>query len=136
MHLSLHSLKVGLATIISLWMAVLACFMGCTLPALANSRSTHGSPMADMENCHHSGGKAPANPANRKPVPGGAMSCCPLEITLAPRPDTATLAISPTQDFPPSFRLLTVRLYSSVELVPSVWHSGRDTLLKTLLLRI
>src|SRR5277367_387357 len=103
MRLTLHTFKGWLATIISLWMAVLACLMGCTLPALADSHASHVSaiakseagtiaespagspakrgepePMADMECCHHSGGKSPVKPGDGKPVPGGRMSCCPL----------------------------------------------------------
>jgi hypothetical protein len=151
-----HTLKAAMATIISLWMAVLACFMGRALPALANSGSIHSlfhadsiqknvaeesqpGPIADMESCpHHSGGKVPGKPSDREPVPGGRMSCCPLEITVAPKWDMATLEIVPARDLvlASHFDLVTVRFYSSVELVPSVWHSGRDTLLQTRLLRV
>jgi len=118
------------STVISVWMAVLACFMGCTLPALANrSRS---APMADMDHCHHSG-KSPGNHDNKP----GPVSCCPLEITVAPKPDTAALAIAPTLSFAlaSGFELPRVS-FDLVELVPSVSHGGRDTLLKTRLLRI
>jgi hypothetical protein len=157
MRLAWQSLRVGIATAISLWMAVLACFMGCAMPALANP-GTHDSriqlsaaesqsapvstpvsgPMAGMENCpHHSGGSTPAKPADGKSAPG-RMSCCPLEITVATKPDTSALAIALAQDFLPAshFPLQTVGFYFSVELAPPVFHSGRDTLLKTRLLRI
>jgi hypothetical protein len=156
-----HALRAGIATAISLWMGVLACFMGCTLPVLA-SPGTHDSstrqvaaesqparmsvpmsvpmsgPMASMENCpHHSGGSAPTKPADGKSAPD-RMSCCPLEITIGSKPDSSALAIALAQDFVPAshFPLQTVRIYSSVEPVPSVFHSGRDTLLKTRLLRV
>ena len=41
--------------------------------------------MAGMENCphHHSGGSAPAKPHGEKPVHGGNMPCCPVEVTVA-----------------------------------------------------
>jgi hypothetical protein len=154
--LPLHAFKVATATIISLWMAALACFMGCTLPALANSGSSNISsiraalirvnlsdqsqsqPMANMEHCHHSGSKSPAAPNHGQPVPGSGMSCCPLEITVAPKPHAAPLAVAPAPDFvlPSHFVLPTIRFYDSVEFVPTISHSGRDTLLKTSLLRI
>jgi hypothetical protein len=168
----LHTLKGWMATIISLWMAVLACLMGCALPALADSHAIHTSaartivaetvagtsavtsaggpakrgepePMADMECCHHSGGQAPTKPGDGKPVPGGTMSCCPLEITIAPKWEPAALSLATrsfatTQDFVLACDgdLVGIRFFHSVEVVPPVWHSGRDTLLKTRLLRI
>jgi len=136
MNSRLHILKTGLATTISLWMAFLACFMGCTLPALTSARSMHASSMAEMP-CHHSSG-VPGTPADQKHAPAsGAMSCCPLEITVAPKPDTATLAFLPTQVLLDSDSLLLPhQFHSSVELAPSIWHTGRDTLLKIRLLRI
>jgi len=64
-----HTFRAGIATANSLWMAVLACFMGCTQPALANSGSIKASSaqetvadqnlsgtMANMGNCHDPGG--------------------------------------------------------------------------------
>jgi|SRR5580658_2410966 hypothetical protein len=157
-----RAFRSAVATVISLWMAVLACLMGCTLPSLANSAPAKAattdssltnasslpanSPepsqmdlMAGMENCpHHSAGNAPAKQSDRKPVRGGVMSCCPVEVTVASKPDIATLQISPARSFvlQSHFSLAQVRLHHAVELVPSVWHSGRDTLLATHLLRI
>jgi hypothetical protein len=152
MHLPLRTFKAGIATVISLWMAVLACFMGCALPALANPDPFHTSsiqksvaehtlsePMANMQDCpHHSGGNAPGKPSDRKPVPAGGISCCPLEVTVAPKANPAALGIAPAHAFVlvSNFHLVTVRLYRSVEIIPSVWHSGRDTLLETHLLRV
>ena len=162
MRSPINKLRSTLAAGLAVWLAVLACLMGCTLPSLASSgplsvsttkvstvgaASVHeraveqGQPdvMADMPNCpHHSGGNAPAKHNDRKPVRGGGMSCCPVEVTVASKPDTAALQISPARYFvlESHFSLPTVRFYHSAELVPSVWHSGRDTLLETHLLRI
>ena len=162
---------------LSLWLAALACLVGCTIPILANAgsiqattihntRSIHettsirensaeqdqpGQPdlMAGMENCpHHSGGNAPAKPGPAKPnptksnnpkrVPGGGMSCCPVEVTVASKPDTVRLEIAPAGNFvlAPDLRLTTIRFFHSVEFVPPALQSGRDTLLETHLLRI
>jgi hypothetical protein len=157
-----RTFRAAVATTVSLWMAVLACLMGCTLPSLANpaplnvlttdasSLNASSLPansadkiqpdlMAGMENClHHSGGNAPARHNDRKPVRGGAMPCCPVEVTVASKPNIATLQISPARSvvLQSHFSLAQVRIHQSVEFVPSVWHSGRDTILAIHLLRI
>jgi hypothetical protein len=157
MRSRLQSFRAAVATVVSLWMAVLACVMGCTLPSLGNSGANNPSSgnaaavransgeqsqtdvMAGMKNCpHHSGGNAPAKRNERKPVRGGGMSCCPVEVTVASKPERATLQISSARSFvlESHFSLLTVRFYHAAELVPSVWQSGRDTLLETHLLRV
>jgi hypothetical protein len=65
------------------------------------------------------------------------MSCCPLEVTIAPKPDSHAAADLPTHDIVilPAFQILTLPWESSFVAVP-VFHSGRDTLLQTRLLRI
>jgi hypothetical protein len=152
MHSTLQILKAGTATGVSLWMAVLACLMGCTQPALANtptivdasSSQKHSADhsksglMADMENCHHSGGNSSAPPNDRKPASNGPVSCCPLEITVTPKWDTTKPGIAPARDFVPSsdFHFEAIRFSGPVEFAESLWHSGRDTLLETHLLRI
>ena|SRR5580704_2116801 len=158
----LRTFRSAVATAVSLWMAVLACLMGCTIPSLANSAplnvSTTGSLlinafslsansaepsqpdlMAGMENCpHHSAGNAPAKHNDRKPVRGGAMSCCPVEVTVASKPNIATLQIFPARSFVLRSHsgLALVRFHHAAESVPPLWHSGRDTLLETHLIRI
>ncbi len=140
-----------MATGISLWMAALACLIGCTLPSFATSDLIRASAihknsaeqsqpdlMANMENCpHHSGGNTPAKQNDGKPFRGG-MSCCPVEVTVASKPDTVTLHIDAARDFvlESDFSLMAVRFLHSVEFVPLSWRSGRDTLLETQLLRI
>jgi len=152
MRLPFHTFRAVVATGVSLWMAVLACLMGCTLPMLAGSGantapSAHlnsaeqNQPdlMADMPNCpHHSGSNAPAKPNEPTPVRGGGMSCCPVEVTVTSKSATVTLHIAPASDFvrASDFTLATIRIFHSAEFVPPVWHSGRDTLLETQLLRI
>jgi hypothetical protein len=142
--------RAGVAAGLSLWMAVLACFVGCTLPAFAKPESSSASVqeplahptqadlMADMENCphHHSEGDAPAKPNGGKPVHGGAMSCCPLEITVNQKWTPTALGIVPHVVLMQSNVSLTVQFHSAMEFESPVWHSGRDTLLETRLLRI
>jgi hypothetical protein len=152
MRLPIHALRAAVGSGLSIWLAVLACLMGCTLPSLASggpvkasvareNSADQNSPdlMAGMENCpHHSGGNAPAKPNEPKPIRGGGMSCCPVEVTVAAKPATVTLDTAPSNDFvlAPDFTVAIIRFFHSVEFVPPVWHSGRDTLLETQLLRI
>jgi hypothetical protein len=105
------------------------------LPILAEHQS---GAMTSME-CCHSGGKSHSKPSDGKSAPSQqAMSCCPLEATVASKLGAATMDIAPTQRSVPTLKLdlATTWFYHSVELAPPVWHSGRDTLLATRLLRI
>jgi len=152
MRLRFPTFRAAVAAGLSVWMAVLACLIGCTVPILANSGSINPSSthqdstkqsqpdlMADMPDCpHHSGGNAPAKQNDPKPVRGGGKSCCPVEVTVTSKPVAAKLQIAPAGDFvlAPDFSLATIRSFHSAEFVPPVWHSGRDTLLETGLLRI
>jgi hypothetical protein len=148
-----HTFRAVLATGLSLWMAVVACLIGCTLPSFASTGLISGTAvheksgdrsqpdlMANMENCpHHSGGNVPAKRDDGKPVPrGGGMSCCPVEVTVASKPETVILHVATARDFvgESDLRLMTVRFFRSVDFVPHFWRSGRDTLLETRLLRI
>jgi hypothetical protein len=66
------------------------------------------------------------------------MSCCPVEVTLASKPQPVTLHVALTthplliEDFTPA----TVRVFHATEFAPLLQHNGRDTLLQTQLLRI
>ncbi len=150
MYCPIHKLRSVVAMGLSAWLAVLACLMGCTLPGLASARggnvpaaqenSAEQDLMAAMENCphHHLAESAPAKPKDGKPAHGGNMSCCPVEVTVASKPDTAKLTITLLHVFvlPSDADLVTTRFYHAAERVPPVPHGGRDTLLETHLLRI
>jgi hypothetical protein len=66
------------------------------------------------------------------------MSCCPVEVIVASKPQTTTPHISPARFFvlQSRFSLATIPLYHPAEVVASALHSGRHTLLATHLLRI
>lgn len=154
MRLPFHNFRAAMATGLSLWMAVLACLVGCTLPSLANSSSISFTPpaihrssaeqtrpdvMANMENCpRHSANNAPVKPHDHKPAPGGGMSCCPVEVTVASKQDTATLHVAPVRAFvsESDLSLVTIRSFHPVEFLPPASRNGRDTLLATHLLRV
>jgi hypothetical protein len=148
-----HTFRAAVATGLSLWMAVLACLIGCTIPTFANitasikassiyqSSTEQSQPdlMAGMENCpHHSTSNAPTKQDNPKPARGGGMSCCPVEVTVASKPNTLILHAAVARDFTleSGFSSMTPRFFHSVGYVPPLLHSGRDTLLETRLLRI
>jgi hypothetical protein len=144
-----HIMKAGIATVVSLWMGVLACALGCqqqTLPAIPDASSLQENSaahnqlrlMLNMESCHHSGGTSPAQPKDGKPDSNKGVSCCPLEITLIQKWDTTAPGIAPSHDFVSSsdFALLATGFSEPVEFAPPILCSGRDTLLQTHLLRI
>ena len=133
--------KATAAIAISVWMGLLACLAGC-LPAFARGASPQISgkcdvakqdQMANMECCHRTD-----NPSHdkKKQSPENA-SCCPLDATLIQKGDAPRLAAAasvhvPFVDYHFALRQSSRRLESS----QTIWHSGRDTLLETHLLRI
>src|ERR1700722_6692208 len=148
MSVAFPPLRSVIASGLSLWMALLACLMGCTVPALARTGADHAAAlhersadgrqpdvMADMPNCpHHSTGSVPAQ---QKPA-GGRMSCCPVEVTVTSKPHPVTLHVAPISHsfLTPDFTLAPVRVFLSAKFAPLLEHSGRHTLLQTGLLRI
>jgi hypothetical protein len=94
--------------------------------------------MAGMEICHHSGGNSSVPPSDKQPASNGALSCCPLEITVTQKWDTAQLRITPAPDFALSsnFHFEVTRFSRVAEFAQVISHKGRDTLLESHLLRI
>jgi hypothetical protein len=147
-----QTFRAAVATGISLWIAFLACLIGCNVPGFANfglvsasslheNSSEQNEPdlMANMENCpHHSGNNVPSKQNGGKPIRGDRMSCCPVEVTVASKPDTATLHVAATHHFvlASDLGLMSVRFFHPAEFAPLFGRSGRDTLLETQLLRI
>jgi len=140
-----------LAAALSFWMAAAACVIGCMQPLLVNAapqdeasigqdhsqNQAHAGPMPDMDCCNHE--KSPSGPASDKKPHHEAVSCCPLDAR-----------VTPAQKFaPPSAIAFKSDVVSSAEfnfpfplsrrsflIDDALWHSGRDTLLKTHVLRI
>ena len=150
-----------LAAALSFWMAAAACVIGCMQPVLApvltnaapqkevapqkeasiaqsHSRNqAHAAAMPDMDCCNHE--KTPSDPATDKKPHHQAVSCCPLDarVTRAQKWEPASAIafkgepVSTTEfDFP--FALFR----HSFVIDHALWHGGRDTLLKTHVLRI
>ena len=136
----------------------MACLMGCTQPVLADAKASSSATsnsatssrpataqtsasevqadeMVGMENCPHSGHHN--SKSDDKQTPTNSISCCPLEVTVASKPEIAKqIAIAPDFVPVPNFDLAAPRIYFSEETASIVFHTGRDTLLKTQLLRI
>jgi hypothetical protein len=144
MRLTWHIVKAGTAVGVSLWIAVVACVMGCTLPAITGSQASvatnHGRTglLPDMEGCQHSSGRRPAPGKDKKPVPNSAASCFPVEITLTQKlnPEATRAAVSNDFVQPANFALMDSGFSAMLETAPPIAHTGRDTLLETHLLRI
>jgi hypothetical protein len=68
----------------------------------------------------------------------GALSCCPLEITVTQKWDTANFRIASAPDFALSsdFHFQITRFSRPAEFAQVISHTGRDTLLESHLLRI
>jgi len=137
------------ATVLSLWLGFLACVLGCAQPVLASTRSSHTQicePQAAAKEddsgkiadagpcCHHNGGASQKNKQGAQTV-----SCCPLDATLIQNQDP----VSPISGHSYLVVLILLVLRPSFQLSatnetnpPTVWHAGRDVLLKVHILRI
>ena len=70
--------------------------------------------MASVGNCpHHSGSNAPAKQRHGKPVRSGGTSCYLVEVTVASKPEKATLHVAVARDFvvESDFSLMAVRFF-------------------------
>src|SRR5712671_2089036 len=151
-----------LAIVLSFWIAVAACVIGCMQPVLARSEPSipqHQWPnrpnqssnrphqssnrlqsglIADTDCCHHESPSAPAN--DHKRSPHESMSCCPLDarVPAAQKLSTAPPASAYENDAVSSieFRFAFTAFSHPAACAHAFWHSGRDPLLKAHVLRI
>jgi hypothetical protein len=136
------------ATALSLWIGFLACVLGCAQPVLSSTTHAHAQlsepePAArgDANStvgsegpcCHHTRG------SQKNKQPAQTISCCPLDATLLQKQDP----VSHFRDFSSVLVVSLLQFHSSFELSaltatsdPPLWHTGRDLLLKTQILRI
>ena len=137
------------ATVLSLWLGILACVLGCAQPMSASTLSTHiriselktignedtKGEMADAASCfHHSRGASEKNKQNAQTV-----SCCPLDATLIQKQDP----VSPLQTDSHVILLMLLAFRPALPLsamnrtsAPTTGHAGRDVLLQIHVLRI
>jgi hypothetical protein len=146
-----------LAAALSFWMAAAVCVIGCMQPLLAHAvpqnevapqnevsisqshsrNQAHTGPMPDMDCCNHE--KSPSDPASDKKSHHQAVSCCPLDARVTPAQKFAPpSAIAFKSDVVSSTGLdLPFALFRRSFLIDdALSHTGRDTLLKSHVLRI
>ena len=136
------------ANALSLWIGFLACVLGCAQPVLSSTKSAHahlsepesaapgdanGTVGSEGPCCHHTRG------SQKNKQPAQTISCCPLDATLLQKQDP----VSHLRDFSSLLIFTLLQFHSSLELSaltaasdPPLWHTGRDPLLQTRLLRI
>jgi hypothetical protein len=93
--------------------------------------------MPDMDCCNQQ--KSPSDPASDKKPHHQAVSCCPLDVRVTPAQKFAPpSAIAFKSGVVSSTRLdLPFALFRRSFLIDdALWHTGRDTLLKSHVLRI
>ena len=136
------------ATGLSFWLGVLACVLGCAMPAAASP----AAPEVQVSGlgaapCPDSGGDAGESCCRHGHNPGDgsgnsehhSMSCCPAETALMQKQDVVASAIAHL-----CVAVLTLANCDASHLVSFatsasdflVWHSGRDLLLQVHVLRI
>jgi hypothetical protein len=148
-----HSRKLDplLAAALSFWMAAAACVIGCMQPVLVNAapqneasirqshspNQAHTGAMPDMDCCNHE--RSPSSPPSGKKPHHEAVSCCPLDARLTPAQKFAPpSAIAFKSDLVSSteFDLSFAPFRRAFQIDDALSHTGRDTLLKTHVLRI
>jgi hypothetical protein len=146
--------RAALSTAVSLWIAGFACVTGCTQLVFASAETTaqmssgetnsetqsHADLTGDMEApCHHHSSGGPSAPTGQQhPASHTAVSCCPLEATFTKKPHPTAPLVGSALAVIPVVSLHSAPASVSVIAVyyEALWHSGRDTLLQTNLLRI
>jgi hypothetical protein len=143
----------ALAIALSFWMAALACVLGCLQPALAHpvtsdqaltkTGSIHAGPSGhalnhEMDCCHR---ESPSAPADKQHSPThDSISCCPLDARVTPtpklNPPAAGIPFQAATISSDEFHFAFSVFSDPATLTHVFWHSGRDTLLNTHLLRI
>jgi hypothetical protein len=144
------SLRSVMATTLSLWMGVLACVLGCAMPAAASSAATEtqasghskalcaerGSDGGEPEPCcrhgHH-----PADGSEKNEH--RAISCCPTETALIQKqnvapPTSAQLCVAVLTL--PNFQASNFVTANANASLSTIGHSGRELLLQVHVLRI
>jgi len=136
------------ATVLSLWLGVLACVLGCgKLSAASPSAPETQVSGPSAASCPEPGGDAGEPCCRHGHNPGGgseknrhhSISCCPAETALIQKQNVAPPAsadLHVTELMLPSFRLSnSVSAHASAS--PSILrHAGRDILLQVHVLRI
>jgi hypothetical protein len=126
------------AAVLSLWLGVLACLLGCAKPAAA-ATPQHGMAMCPESGrdvgdscCQHSQGNPDKNDHHAK-------SCCPTETALTDRksaPVVLSVSVDVVTPALPVAAEFSVEFVSVGTTAPTLWDGGRDILRRVHVLRI
>lgn len=145
--MTLFGLRSLTATVLSLWLGVLACVLGCAMPSAASPSASEtqasrlsAAPCPDggdagEECCRHGHNPAGGSEKNEH----HSISCCPAETALIQKQDLTSPALAHLY-----VAVLTLANFDASSFVSSTasaspsafWHSGRDILLQVHVLRI
>ena len=145
--------KIASAIAVSLWMAAFACVNGCALLVFAPAETkaqvssgeqnsagqSHAHRMGVTQaSCHHSAGGTSTPAGKENPAPHSRVSCCPLEVTLTPKPQpTALRSASLLAVIPAALHHSVPAPAAGLPIRSQIYgHDGRDTLLQKSVLRI
>jgi hypothetical protein len=133
------------ATVLSLWLGVLACLLGCAKPASASKERRQGSEVGAVS-CPNREPEVGDSCCQHGHNPGGSeknrhheVSCCPTETALIQKQNLTSPAL--THFFVAVLTLGNLHTSSFVSASANasptaVWQSGRDILLQVHVLRI
>jgi hypothetical protein len=128
------------ATVLSLWLGVLACALGCAHPVSASTKQLRANQTlcVDANEADGESSCCTGHGSSRPSQKHHSISCCPLDATLIQKHDASSLIANHVHLF--VFTSLIAHpstpLWTPVEGVPIVWVEGRDVLLQTHILRI
>jgi len=140
-NVKVHSLRSVAAIALSCWFGLLACILGCAQPVSAAVPYEQG-PISGAAPGSHTHGCC-----NHTPRPAGGpgenrqsgVSCCSFDATLIQKQDT----VPPLRDGTHQTALASLTLFSpdpasvtSEICLSTIWHAGRDILLRSRVLRI
>jgi hypothetical protein len=130
------------AAVLSLWLGVLACLLGCANPAAASTRSPtpeHG--MAICPEGGHDAGDSCCQHSHGNPNKSShhAKSCCPTETALTERksaPIVLSVSVDVVTPALPVAVEFAVEFASVGATLPTLWDGGRGILRRVHVLRI
>jgi hypothetical protein len=137
--MSVSSAKSIVSTVLSLWLGVLACLLGCASPARAIERAPQRSGIVQCPTNDDTGDSCCQHRGSSEKNQRHAMSCCPTETALTQKQALAVPALTATY-----IAVLTLvhiepspAFFESTHAGDAIpWQSGRDILQQVHVLRI
>jgi hypothetical protein len=132
------------ATVLSLWLGLLACALGCAHPVSASTLRSSSQVKAnetlcsDGDNADGESSCCTGHGSSRPSQKHHSISCCPLDATLIQKHDAFSLVANHVHLAVVTLLIShpSTPLSTPVERAPIFWLEGRDVLLQTQILRI